>query len=110
MVNWLNKLYEAGSRIKAAINKRRATKEELAQSNYVSCCVGLVSKKELADNFHCCPHCSKHFKITPAQRFQYLFDSGIYETFKTPISGVFIFLTLPPIASLRSWAPRHKPK
>ena len=52
MVNWLNKLYEAGSRIKAAINKRRATKEELAQSNYVSCCVGLVSKKELADNFH----------------------------------------------------------
>ena len=85
MVNWLNKLYEAGSRIKAAINKRRATKEELAQSNYVSCCVGLVSKKELADNFHCCPHCSKHFKITPAQRFQYLFDSGIYETFKTPI-------------------------
>ena len=64
MVNWLNKLYEAGSRIKAAINKRRATKEELAQSNYVSCCVGLVSKKELADNFHCCPHCSKHFKIT----------------------------------------------
>ena len=32
------------------------------------------------------------------------------ETFKTPISGVCIFLTLPPTASLRSWAPRHKPK
>ena len=84
MVNWLNKLYEAGSRIKAAIRKR-ATKEELAQSKYVSCCVGLVGKDELANNFHCCPHCSKHFKITPAQRFKYLFDNGHYETLKTPI-------------------------
>ena len=84
MVNWLNKLWKAGERIKAVI-KKRATKEELAQSNYVSCCVGLVSKDDLANNFHCCPHCSKHFKITPAQRFKYLFDSGLYETFKTPI-------------------------
>ena len=84
MVNWLNKLWKAGERIKAVI-KKRATKEELAQSNYVSCCVGLVSKDDLANNFHKCPHCSKHFKITPAQRFKYLFDSGLYETFKTPI-------------------------
>ena len=84
MVNWLNKLWKAGERIKAVI-KKRATKEELAQSNYVSCCVGLVSKDDLANNFYCCPHCSKHFKITPAQRFKYLFDSGLYETFKTPI-------------------------
>ena len=84
MVNWLNKLWKAGERIKAVI-KKRATKEELAQSNYVSCCVGLVSKKELANNYHTCPHCSKHFKITPAQRFTYLFDNGKYETFKTPM-------------------------
>ena len=35
---------------------------------------------------------------------------SVTETSKTPISGVFIFLTFPPIASLRSWAPRHKPK
>ena len=34
----------------------------------------------------------------------------IIETPSTPISGVFIFLTLPPTASPRSWAPRHKPK
>ena len=83
MVNWLNKVLKAGERIKAAIRKR-ATKEELAQSNYVSCCVGLVSKKEIASNFHCCPHCSKHFKITPKQRFQYLYDSGVYETLSAP--------------------------
>ena len=84
MVNWLNKVFEAGSRIKAAIRKR-ATKEELAKSNYVSCCKGLVSKKEIANNYHTCPYCSKHFKVTPAERFKYLFDSGIYETFRTPI-------------------------
>ena len=84
MVNWLNKVIKAGERIKAAIRKR-ATKEELAKSNYVSCCKGLVSKKEIASNYHTCPYCSKHFKVTPAERFGYLFDSGIYETFKTPI-------------------------
>jgi len=84
MVNWLNKVLKAGERIKAAIRKR-ATKEELAKSDYVSCCKGLVSKKEIANNFHTCPYCSKHFKVTPSERFGYLFDSGIYETFKTPI-------------------------
>ena len=84
MVNWLNKVIRAGERIKAAIRKR-ATKEELAKSNYVSCCKGLVSKEEIAINFHTCPYCSKHFKVTPSERFRYLFDSGIYETFKTPI-------------------------
>ena len=84
MVNWLNKVIRAGERIKAAIRKR-ATKEELAKSNYVSCCKGLVSKKEIASNYHTCPYCSKHFKVTPAERFGYLFDSGIYETFKTKI-------------------------
>ena len=31
-----------------------------------------------------CPNWSKHFYLTPAQRFKYLFDSGNYETFKTP--------------------------
>ena len=84
MVNWLNKVIRAGERIKAAFRKR-ATKEELAKSNYVSCCKGLVSKKEITSNYHTCPYCSKHFKVTPAERFGYLFDSGIYETFKTPI-------------------------
>ena len=84
MVNWLNRVIKAGERIKAAIRKR-ATKEELAKSNYVSCCKGLVSKKEIASNYHTCPYCSKHFKVTPVERFGYLFDSGIYETFKTQI-------------------------
>ena len=59
MVNWLNKVLKAGERIKSAIRKR-ATKEELSQSNYVSCCKGLVSKKEIASNYHTCPYCSKH--------------------------------------------------
>ena len=84
MVNWLNSIVKAGSRIKAVIRKR-ATKEELAKSKYVSCCKGLISKKEITNNFHTCPYCFKHFKVTPAERFGYLFDSGIYETFKTPI-------------------------
>ena len=84
MVNWLNKVIKAGERIKDIIRKR-ATKEEQAKSNYVSCCIGLLSKKDLEQNLMTCPHCSRHFKITPTQRFNYLFDSGIYQTFKTPL-------------------------
>ena len=84
MVNWLNKVIKAGERIKDIIRKR-ATKEEQAKSNYVSCCIGLLSKKDLEQNLMTCPHCSRHFKITPIQRFNYLFDSGIYQTFKTPL-------------------------
>ena len=84
MVNWLNSILEAGKRIKSAIRKR-ATKEELAKSKYVSCCKGLIDKNEITSNYHTCPYCSKHFKVTPAERFRYLFDAGIYETFKTPI-------------------------
>ena len=83
-MNWITRIITAAEKIKTAVRKR-ATKEELAKSNYVSCCKGLVSKKEIANNFHTCPYCSKHFKVTPSERFRYLFDSGIYETFKTPI-------------------------
>ena len=83
-MNWITRIITAAEKIKTAVRKR-ATKEELAKSNYVSCCKGLVSKKEIANNFHTCPYCSKHFKVTPTERFGYLFDSGIYETFKTPI-------------------------
>jgi len=58
MANWLNKIIKAGERIKAAIRKR-ATKEELAKSDYVSCCKGLVSKKEITSNYHTCPYTIK---------------------------------------------------
>ena len=83
-MNWITRIITAAEKIKTVVRKR-ATKEELAKSNYVSCCKGLVSKKEIANSFHTCPYCSKHFKLTPSERFGYLFDSGIYETFKTPI-------------------------
>ena len=62
MVNWLNKVIKAGERIRAAIRKR-ATKEELAKSDYVSCCKGLVSKEEVANNYHTCPYFSRHFEL-----------------------------------------------
>ena len=44
-----------GWRAYKAVIKKRATKK-LAQSNYVSCCIGLVSKDDLAKNFHYCPY------------------------------------------------------
>ena len=68
MVNWLNKVLKAGERIKAAFHKR-ATKDDIANSDWTSCCKGPISKKELEQNLWVCPDCSKHHRIKPKQRF-----------------------------------------
>ena len=45
-MNWLNKLIKAGEKIKTAIHKR-ATKDDIANSDWTSCCKGPILKKEL---------------------------------------------------------------
>ena len=86
MVNWLNKVFAAGQRIKAAIHKR-ATKEDIANSDWTSCCKGPILKKDLENNLWVCPEpeCKKHHRINPRQRFDILFGKNNYEIFKTPI-------------------------
>jgi len=84
MVNWLNKVLKAGERIKAAFHKR-ATKDDIANSDWTSCCKGPISKKELEQNLWVCPDCSKHHRIKPKQRFDILFGKNNYEILETPI-------------------------
>ena len=83
-MNWITKIIKAGEKIKSAIHKR-ATKEDIANSDWTSCCRGPILKKDLEENLWVCPDCNKHHRINPKQRFDILFGKNNYEIFKTPI-------------------------
>ena len=67
-MNWITKLIKAGEKIKTAIH-RRATKEDIYNSEWTSCCKGPILKKDLEKNLWVCPDCNKHHRIKPKQRF-----------------------------------------
>ena len=83
-MNWITKIIKAGEKIKSAIHKR-ATKEDIANSDWTSCCKGPILKKDLENNLWVCPSCLKHHRINPKQRFDILFGKNNYEIIKTPI-------------------------
>ena len=83
-MNWITKIIKAGEKFKTAI-RERATKEDIAKSDWTSCCKGPILKKDLEVNLWVCPECNKHHRIKPKQRFDILFGKDNYEIFKTPI-------------------------
>ena len=83
-MNWITKIIKAGEKIKTAIHKR-ASKEEIAKSDWTSCCKGPILKKDLENNLWVCLDCQKHHRIKPKQRFDILFGKNNYQIFKTPI-------------------------
>ena len=83
-MNWIKKTLRFGEKIKKII-KRRASKEEIANSDWTSCCKGPILKKDLEENLWVCPSCNKHHRINPRQRFDIVFGKNNYEVLKTPI-------------------------
>ena len=83
-MNWIKKTLRFGEKIKRII-KKRASKEEIANSDWTSCCKGPILKKDLEDNLWVCPSCNKHHRINPQQRFDVVFGKNNYEVLKTPI-------------------------
>ena len=83
-MNWITKIIKAGEKIKTAIHER-ASKEDIAKSDWTSCCRGPILKKDLEQNLWVCLDCNKHHRIKPSQRFDILFGKNNYEVFKTPI-------------------------
>ncbi len=84
-MNWINKkLFHLSQKIKTVL-KKRPTKEEIAQSDWISCCKGPILKKELEENLFVCPNCNKHHRINCKQRFDIFFGKNNYEIIKTPI-------------------------
>jgi len=83
-MNWIKKTLRFGEKIKKII-KKRASKEEIANSDWTSCCKGPILKKDLEENLWVCPSCNKHHRISPRQRFNVIFGKNNYEVLKTPI-------------------------
>ena len=83
-MNWIKKTLRFGEKIKTII-KKRASKEEIANSDWTSCCKGPILKKDLEDNLWVCSSCNKHHRISPHQRFDVIFGKNNYEVLKTPI-------------------------
>ena len=48
-MNWITRIIKAGEKIKTAIHKR-ATKDDIANSDWTSCCKGPILKKDLEKN------------------------------------------------------------
>ena len=83
-MNWITKIIKAGEKIKTAIHKR-ASKEDIAKSDWTSCCKGPILRKDLEKNLWVCPDCNKHHRIKPSQRFDILFGKNNYEILETPL-------------------------
>ena len=84
-MNWITKkLFHLSQKIRTVI-KKRATKEEIENSDWTSCCKGPILKKELENNLWVCPSCNKHHRINCKNRFDVVFGKNNYEILKTPI-------------------------
>ena len=83
-MNWIKKTLRFGEKIKKII-RIRATKADIANSDWMSCCKGPILKKDLEENLWVCPSCNKHHRISPRQRFDIIFGKNNYEILKTPI-------------------------
>jgi len=83
-MNWIKKTLRFGEKIKKII-RERASKDEIANSDWTSCCKGPILKKDLEDNLMVCPSCNKHHRINPRHRFDIVFGKNNYDVLETPI-------------------------
>ena len=87
MVNWLQKVIAAGSKIKERI-RERATREEIKNSKWMSPCCGntpiLKSSIFNDEQLNTCPNCDKHFPFPPRLRFNHFYGKDKWELIGTP--------------------------
>tara|TARA_B110000114_G_scaffold106881_1_gene112292 strand:+ start:9 stop:938 length:930 start_codon:yes stop_codon:yes gene_type:complete len=83
-MNWIKKTISFSEKIKKII-KTRATKDDIINSDWTSCCKGPILKKDLAENLWVCSSCNKHHRVSPRQRFDIIFGKNNYAVLKTPI-------------------------
>ena len=83
-MNWIKKTLNIGEKIKKLL-KNRPTKQDIASSDWISCCKGPILKKDLKNNLWVCSSCRKHHRINCRQRFDIFFGKNNYEILNTPI-------------------------
>ena len=72
-MNWITKILKQVKKLNLLFTKEH-TKEDIAKSDWTSCCKGPNLKKDLEKNLWVsCPDCNKHHRIKPKQRFDILF-------------------------------------
>ncbi len=86
-MNWIKKALNFGQNIKKIL-KKRPSKKDIENSDWISCCTGPIFKKDLESNLWVCKACGKHHRISCVQRFDTFFGKGNYEILKTPIPGI----------------------
>ena len=79
-MNWITNYVRP--RINSIFSRR-----ELPENLWVKCdaCGTMLFHRELSGNHYVCTNCGHHFGITPRQRFDRLFDGGLYTEVEVPI-------------------------
>ena len=74
-MNWISKFIKP--KLKSLFKKKSSEDKDTMWTN--CSCNNLILKEDLFKNYHCCPKCGKHHKISCEERFKLTFDSGFYE-------------------------------
>ena len=80
MVNWITKFIKP--KLKTLFKKKSSEDKDTLWTN--CSCNNLILKEDLFKNYHCCPKCGKHHKISCEERFKLTFDNGFYEIINSP--------------------------
>ena len=62
------------------------SRREVPENLWTKCteCGTMLFHRELADNLNVCSNCDHHMAISPRERFEALFDGGIFTEVKVP--------------------------
>ncbi len=100
-------------RLKEGVSTETINKKAAPDGLWHQCkkCGETCTSKDLAENFHKCPHCNYHNRIAPETYFEIIFDGGKYkELFSEIQSKDFLnFTDLRPYADRLTEAKAQKP-
>ena len=79
-MNWITKFIKP--KVQALFKKKSSQDKDTLWTN--CSCNNLILKEDLFKNYHCCPKCGIHHKISCEERFKLTFDNGHYELIDSP--------------------------
>ena len=79
-MNWITKFIKP--KVQALFKKKSSQNKDTLWTN--CSCNNLILKEDLFKNYHCCPKCGIHHKISCEERFKLTFDNGHYELIDSP--------------------------
>ena len=79
-MNWISKFIKP--KLKSLFKKKSSQDKDTLWTN--CSCNDLILKEDLFKNYHCCPKCGVHHKISCDERFKLTFDNGFYDLIESP--------------------------